>query len=121
MYQNKTLAVFGVSENPAKYGHKIFKTLLAQGLRVFGINPKGGTAAGQPLFARLADVPAPVEVAIMVIPPAALQEAVEQCVRGGVKEIWFQPGAQDPAARQLAEQAGLEAVDSCFIADNGFW
>ena len=121
MYENKTLVVFGVSQDSAKYGNKIFKTLLSKGFRVFGVNPKGGVAAGEKLWPNLASVPAKAEVAILVIPPAALEDAVQQCIAGGVKEIWFQPGAQDPQAHELAASAGIEAVDSCFMADNGLW
>ena len=110
MYEHKTLVVFGVSQDPSKYGNKIFKTLVSKGFRVFGVNPKGGTA-----------VPAQAEVAIMVIPPAALEEAVRQCIACGVKEIWFQPGAQSPRAYELAASAGIEAVDACFMAENGLW
>ncbi len=121
MYKNKTIAVFGVSADPAKYGYKIFTALLKRDMRVFGINPKGGEVAGQPVYTRLADVPSPVDVAVMVIPPAALVPAVQQCVEAGVKEIWFQPGAQSEDAYDLAATAGIKAVNSCFMADNGLW
>lgn len=121
MYQNKVLAVFGVSADPSKYGYKIFNTLVQKGFRVVGINPKGGCVNGLPLYTRLSEAPQKAEVAIMVIPPVALLPAVQQCIAAGVKEIWFQPGAQSPAAFSLAEQAGLTAVDSCFMADNGLW
>ncbi len=121
MYQDKTIAVFGVSADPAKYGYKIFAVLLEKGFNVYGLNPKGGEVAGQTVFARLADIPAQVTVAVMVIPPAALVPAVEQCIKGHVKEIWFQPGAQSDEAYELASAAGIKAINSCFMADNGLW
>jgi len=121
MYENKTIAVFGVSQDPSKYGYKIFSALLKKGFRVYGINPKGGVVDGQTVYARLADVPAAADVAVMVIPPAALIPAVQQCADAGVKEIWFQPGAQSDDAYDLAVTAGMEAVNSCFMADNGLW
>lgn len=121
MYQDQTIAVFGVSADPSKYGYKIFTVLLEKGFRAYGINPKGGEVAGQTVYARLADVPAKPDVAVMVIPPAALVPAVEQCVKAGVKEIWFQPGAQSDEAYDLASAAGIKAVNSCFMADNGLW
>ena len=57
----------------------------------------------------------------MVLPPAALDGAVEQCIAAGVKEIWFQPGARDERARQKAQTAGIKTVESCFMAENGIW
>lgn len=120
-YQNKTIAVFGASQDSAKYGFKIFATLLQKGYRVVGINPKGGEINGQPFYTSLADVPGAVDVAIMVIPPAALLGAVEACKAKGVKEIWFQPGAQEDSAFVMATAAGIRAVNACFMAENGLW
>ena len=120
-YQNKTIAVFGVSQDSSKYGYKIFHALLQKGFNVYGINPKGGQVDGQHLYAALADIPAVVDVAIMVIPPAVLLGAVEQCKTKGVKEIWFQPGAQEDVAFVLATASGMKAVNACFMAENGLW
>ena len=120
-YQNKTIAVFGASQDPAKYGFKIFAALLQKEYRVVGINPKGGEVNGHAFYMSLADVPGEVDVAIMVIPPAALLGAVEACKTKGVKEIWFQPGAQDDAAFVVATAAGMKAVNACFMAENGLW
>jgi len=120
-YQNKTIAVFGVSQDLSKYGYKIFHTLLQKGFKVYGINPKGGQVDGQNLYVLAADVPGIIDVAIMVIPPAALLGAVEQCKAKGVKEIWFQPGAQEDSAFVLATATGIRAVNACFMAENGLW
>ena len=120
-YQNKTIAVFGASQDPAKYGFKIFAALLQKEYHAVGINPKGGEVNGHPFYTSLADVPGEVDVAIMVIPPTALLGAVEACKAKGVKEIWFQPGAQDDAAFVMATAAGMKAVNACFMAENGLW
>ena len=120
-YQNKTIAVIGASQDPAKYGYKIFHTLLQKGFAVYGINPKGGEVDGKMFYPSLADVPGPVDVAIMVIPPAALFGAVENCKQKGVKEIWFQPGAQEDSAFVVATAAGIKAVNACCMAENGLW
>ncbi len=120
-YQDKVIAVFGASEDPSKYGYKILTELAANGLKVYGINPKGGHIKGNTFVTCLAEVPVAVDVAIMVVPPEVLPGAVEQCIRGRVREIWFQPGARLEHAYQTAQQAGLKVVNSCFMAENGFW
>ncbi len=121
LYTDKKIVVFGASQNPSKYGYKIFTSLCEQGLEVAGINPKGGEISGHHFYTTLAQVPGPVDVAIMVIPPAALVSAVEQCVEAGVREIWFQPGARSEEAYNLAVSAGIRAINACFMAENGFW
>ena len=120
-YTHKKIVVFGASQDPSKYGYKIFATLCEQGLNVAGINPKGGQVNGHDFYTNLADVPGPVEVAIMVIPPAALLPAVQACIQANVREIWFQPGARSEESYQLAQQAGVRAINGCFMAENGFW
>lgn len=122
MSDHKVYAVFGVSlTDPSKYGTRIFKDMLAAGYKVYAINPKGGQLFDQPVYKNLSQIPEQVFGAIFVLPAAALDEAVTQCIQGGVKEIYFQPGARDPNAYQKAVQAGIDAIESCFMAENGLW
>lgn len=121
MNPHDTIAVFGVSQDASKYGHKIFKTLQAKGFSVYAVNPKGGQVLGAPVYEKLSGIPVKIHTAIMVIPSAALQDAVQQCIACGVKEIWFQPGAQAPLAYETAVQAGIDAQDGCFMAQNDLW
>lgn len=120
-YQDKVIVVFGASEDPSKFGYKILTDLAANGLTVYGINPKGGHIKGNTFLPCLADVPVKADVAIMVVPPAALPGAVEQCIQGGVREIWFQPGARSEQSYRVAQAANIHAVNGCFMAENGFW
>lgn len=120
-YQNKHIAVFGVSQDLSKYGYKIFSTLQELGMSVYGINPKGGEINGRSLFKSVTDIPVQIDVAILVIPPIGLEQAVSQCIEKGVREIWFQPGARLASAFEKAQVAGLKAINGCFMAENGFW
>lgn len=122
MPKEKVYAVFGVSvTDPTKYGTRIYRDMRLFGYDAYAINPKGGELDGRPVYKTLADLPQKADCAIMVLPPNVLVGAVEQCIKGGVKQIYFQPGARDEKAKQLAEQADIETVESCFMADNGIW
>jgi predicted CoA-binding protein len=121
MYANKNIAVFGVSQDPSKYGYKIFATLLEKGFSVYAINPKGGEVLGEKIYSSLKEIPVSIDVAVLVIPQKALLNAVKQCESGGVKEVWFQPGTEDPTAYNMAKEAGMHPVNGCFMVDNGFW
>ena len=122
MHDNRVYVVFGVSlTDTSKYGSRIFHDLLAMDYHVYAINPKGGTLFAHPVYKTLQDVPAQVYGAILVVPPAAVMGAVQQCMSAGVKEIYFQPGARDPQAYQAAQAAGIETIEGCFMAENGLW
>ena len=122
MPDHRSYVVFGVSlTDPSKYGSRIFKDMLAAGYQVYAVNPKGGELFGCRVYKTLADINGPIYGAILVVPPAAVMGAVEQCIERGIKEIYFQPGARDPRAHEKAVAAGIEAVESCFMAENGLW
>jgi acyl-CoA synthetase (NDP forming) len=54
---------------------------------IAGVNPKGGEVHGLPLYRKLDEVPFPVEMAVLIIPPQGMAEAVADCARRGVKGI----------------------------------
>lgn len=58
----------------------------------------------------------------MVVPPPATVAVVEEAVKLGVKEVWFQPGAENKEAEQLAKDNGLKATShACVMVQGGFW
>lgn len=121
-YKDKKIVVFGVSRHDdTKYGRKIFTALTHMGFEVYGINPQGGMVEGRPLFPDLRAVNVKPDVAIMVVQPKVLVQAVQQCLDAGVSEIWFQPGSRLEEAYHLATSCGIKAIESCFMMENKFW
>ena len=108
--------VVGVSENPEKYGHKIYADLKNAGYRVYGINPKLETILGDPCYPNLDSLPETPAVVDFVIPPQATLAVIEDCARLGIKRLWFQPGSSSDEAVALAEKLGLTPlVDACIL------
>lgn len=87
--ESKNLAVFGASRDPLKPGSLLIYALKETGFtgNVAGINPQGGKVHGVPLYPRLADVPFPVELAVLIIPPAAVVQSLKDCAAAGVKGV----------------------------------
>jgi uncharacterized protein len=110
----KTIAMVGVSPKDNRPSYFAFKYLLERGYRMIPVNPgqAGKDLLGQKVYARLADIPEPVD---MVDIFRASQYAV-----GVVKEalamnprprvIWMQLGVRSEEAAKLAEEAGLKVV-----------
>jgi acyl-CoA synthetase (NDP forming) len=68
-------AVIGASRDPAKPGHQILRSLLDAGFppgRLFPVNPGESEVAGLPAYPDLVSVPAIVELAVLMVPPRAL-------------------------------------------------
>ena len=121
-YNDKRIAVVGVSFDEDKYGHRIFKDLLGAGFKVFGINPKGGELLGQKIYPTLKDLNFVPDIVVTVVPPQITEKIVEEAYHLGIKEIWMQPGSKSDTAIKLAESFGMKVTyDSCFMVYNNIW
>jgi predicted CoA-binding protein len=110
MIQAHHWAVVGVSADETKFGTRVWRALKAHGRRADGVNPRLPALDGEPLYADLADLPDRPEAVGVVVPPALARGVLETCVRLGIRQVWFQPGAEDPAAIRWAEAQGMQIV-----------
>jgi predicted CoA-binding protein len=112
-----TFAVAGASRDRSKYGNIVYRALLRGGRKTFPLNPNTTTVEGNLAYAKLSQTPATVEALSIVTPPATSLTVVRDAIQAGVKSIWFQPGAENEQASQLARAAGLDVIDdgSCIL------
>lgn len=87
--ESENLVVIGASQNPLKPGAMLLEILRSTGFqgKVAGVNPAGGEVYGVRLYSRLDEVPFEVDLAALVIPPAAVPGALAECARRGVKGV----------------------------------
>jgi uncharacterized protein len=110
----KTIAMVGASEKENRPSYFAFKYLLERGYRMIPVNPghAGETMLGRRIYARLADIPEPVDmIDIFRGSPYALgvvQEALTLKTRPLV--IWMQLGVRNDEAAVLAEANGMKVV-----------
>jgi acyl-CoA synthetase (NDP forming) len=85
----KSIAVLGASGVPGKLGYNVFRNLLFHAFtgRLYPINAKGGEVQGVKAYGKITDVPDPVDLAIVIVPAAAAEEAISQCCEKGVRYI----------------------------------
>ncbi len=115
-YANEPVwAVVGASNDRRKFGNRIYRRLRDAGYRVYPINPRESQIEGDPAYKRLTDLPEPPTVVDMVIPPRYALSTVQDALQAGASAIWFQPGAEDPAAIRWAKDHGLDVVESCIL------
>jgi predicted CoA-binding protein len=110
----KTIAMVGISPKDVRPSYFAFKYLLERGYRMIPINPgqAGGDILGQKVYAKLADVPEPIDmVDIFRAPqyaPAIVAEALALEPRPQV--VWMQLGIRNDEAARQAEAGGLKVV-----------
>ncbi len=119
----KTIAVVGASPNPARPVYGVMAYLIRAGYQVIPINPghDGHEILGQRVYARLADVPEPVDIVDIFRRQSALAGVVEEvlALRPLPKLVWMQLGLRDDAAAGRALTAGVAVVmDRCIKVEH---
>ncbi len=110
----KTIAMVGASKKKVRPSYFAFKYLLERGYRMIPVNPghAGEDMLGQRIYARLSDIPEPVDMVDIFrgrqYALAIVQEALALQPRPQV--IWMQLGIRDDEAAALAEANGLKVV-----------
>jgi predicted CoA-binding protein len=110
----KTIAMVGVSPKENRPSYFAFKYLLEHGYRMIPVNPgqAGKELLGQKVYAKLGDIPEPVDMVDVFrasqYAQAIVQEALALKPRPGV--IWMQLGVRSGEAAKLAEDNGLKVV-----------
>ena len=110
----KTIAMVGASEKDNRPSYFAFKYLHERGYNMIPVNPgqAGHEMLGRKVYARLADIPEPVDMvdifraAQYAVP--IVQEVLALNPRPRV--IWMQLGVRNDEAARLAEDAGLKVV-----------
>ena len=76
MFKPDSVAVIGASNTPGKVGYIIIDNIISGGYKgkVYPINPKSGEIQGLKAYENIKDVPEKVELVIMSIPAAFLNE-----------------------------------------------
>jgi uncharacterized protein len=110
----KTIALVGASINEIRPSYFVFKYLLERGFHMIPVNPghAGKELLGQRIYARLTDIPEPIDM-VDIFRPAefalgTVQEALELKARPQV--IWMQLGIHNDEAAALAEANGIKVV-----------
>ncbi|MGI2033755.1 CoA-binding protein [Rhizobium panacihumi] len=114
----KTIALLGASPNPDRPSNRVMAFLLSKGYQVFPVNPgqAGKQILGQTVYAKLADVPQPVDLIDVFRAAEYLDSVVDEAVALDTKPktIWGQLSVRDDKAAQKAEAAGISVVmDRC--------
>ena len=107
---SKTIAVVGLSGNPARDSHRVSKYMQSQGYRIIPVNPMIDEALGEKSYPDLKSVPVPIDMVDVFRRSELVPSVVDEAIEVGVKYIWMQDGVINEESRAKAEAAGIPVV-----------
>ncbi|NMX21264.1 CoA-binding protein [ANME-1 cluster archaeon GoMg4] len=114
--KENVFAVVGVSENPAKYGHRVYKDLKEAGYVVYPVNPNIDEVLGDRCYPSLSELPEKPDIVDTVVPPRVTEKIVEECKDLGIDKVWMQPGSESEKAIDFCSRNNIKVVhDVCVM------
>ena len=122
LFRPERVAVIGASSSPEKMGFQIFRNIVEAGFRgeILPVNPKGETILGRPSLKSAAEIPAGVDLAVLIIPakhvPGTILQLGERRVRaaivisGGFAESGDEGASLQEELARNAARCGIRVV-----------
>lgn len=86
IFDPKTVAVIGASNNTGSWGYGIMKHLTRPARRkIYPVNPNAAEVMGLKSYASVLDIPETVELAVIVVAAPRVPKVVRECVQKGIK------------------------------------
>jgi uncharacterized protein len=110
----RTLAVVGLSAEWHRPSYFAAKYMQSHGYRIVPVNPRYASILGETCYARLEDIPHPVDMVDVFRKEADVLPIAASAVAIGARCLWQQLGVKNLEADRLAREAGLDSVmDRC--------
>ena len=115
----KTVAIIGASADRSKYSNKAVRAFVRQGYPVVPIHPKDTQIEGLTVYKSVADVPGPIDMVSLYLPPAVGERVLDDVARKGIVELWVNPSAESEELVAKARSLGLKPILACSIVGIG--
>lgn len=110
----RTIAVVGLSAEWHRPSFFAAKYMQDHGYRIVPVNPKYPEILGEKSYARLEDIPFPVDMVDVFRKEQDIPPIAKSAVAIGAKCLWQQLGLKSEEADRIATEAGLDSVwDRC--------
>jgi predicted CoA-binding protein len=111
---SRTLAVVGLSAEWHRPSYFAAKYMQGKGYRIVPVNPRYESILGERCYARLEDIPVPVDIVDVFRRTEDVGPIADSAIRIGAKCLWQQIGVKNLEADAKVRAAGLDSVlDRC--------
>ncbi len=115
----RTIAVVGLSQNPAKPSHYVSAYMQRMGYKIYPVNPAIETVLGERSYGSLAELPVKPDVVNVFRVASQIPAIVDEMLTLGLKNLWVQLGIVNLEAAERAEEGGIRVVmDRCIMVEH---
>jgi acetate---CoA ligase (ADP-forming) len=125
LFEPRSVAIVGASNDPAKWGQWLARGALRGAHRrdVFLVNKRGGEILGQPAYTSLTELPAAPELVVLAVPAAAFEETVDAALAAGARAIvaisaGLGESGEEGRAREAAVVERVRAAGAVLLGPN---
>jgi predicted CoA-binding protein len=119
LHTAKTIAIVGLSSNELRASYFVGYYLIRHGYQVIPVNPRESEILGQTSYARLEDVPVPVDIVNVFRAPDALPGIAREAVTIAARAMWCQFGVINEEGARIAEDGGVTVImDRCLKVEH---
>ncbi len=110
-FNEKSIAISGVSRNPKKFGSMAFKTLAEQQkYTLLPINPNADQLFDTTCYKSISSLPSDVNAIVLLAPKSQTTAAVREAMAKGIKNIWIQQTTETPETIELSKTEGFNII-----------
>ncbi|MDR7152262.1 putative CoA-binding protein [Hydrogenophaga palleronii] len=114
LQRDRTIAVVGLSAEWHRPSFFAAKYMQDHGYRIVPVNPKYPEILGEKSYARLEDIPFPVDMVDVFRKEGEIPPIAKSAVAIGAKSLWQQLGLRSEEADRIATKAGMDSIwDRC--------
>jgi uncharacterized protein len=115
----RTIAVIGLSEDPAKPSHYVSAYMQQHGYKLYPVNPSITEVLGEKSYSSLSDLPIKPDIVDVFRLPKFIPAIVDEMIQLGLPNVWVQQGIINLEAANRAEAAGIHVVmDRCIMVEH---
>lgn len=92
LFDPQSIAIVGASAAPEKPGYQMVKAFEKFPGRIYPVNPRGGDVLGFDIYTSLSDIPEPVDLIAMVVPPQASADVLREAAACGAGAAFMVSG-----------------------------
>ncbi len=117
--QVHSVAVVGLSPQPARPSFNVAKALQSFGYRIIPVRPLIAEVLGEKAYPDLESLPEVPDIVEVFRASEHVPAIVNSCIQLGIKNLWLQDGVVNEEAALRAQQAGITVVmDRCMYRDH---